>query len=243
MLRPLILIKFHILSLWNWRTSYLGRFIEPVAYLVFLSTGLRPSLENKVDVYSEFVLAGLVCLLAFRSATASMSDVANDRKWGVLALYILQGGSVVGYVLSIVLFGALVFIAQFALLFACSLLIFPESAPDMWRVLTLLGVGVLFVAGWCGFGAALGGKVDSYATRDFVVTVTSLPVVFTAPLFYPIQGNWLAVLAGFNPLTYQVGVLRQMSSLGILCAGLWVVLGVVTAVMLLRKTEYLSRER
>ncbi len=243
MLRPLILIKFHFLSLWNWRSSYLGRFIEPAAYLLFLSTGLRNSLEGKIASYSEFVLAGLVCLLAFRAATASMSDVANDRKWGVLALYILQGGSIAGYIISIVIFGSLIFIAQFILLFFCSILIFPESSVDIFRMLNLLGLGILFVTGWCGFGAALGGKIDSYAKRDFVVTVTSLPAVFTAPLFYPIQGNWLATVAALNPLTYQVSILRQPSTLGFLLALTWAAVGIISSTIMLSKTSHLSQER
>lgn len=243
MARSIILIKFHLLSLWNWRTSYLGRFIEPAAYLLFLSTGLRYSLEGKVNSYSEFVLAGLVCLLAFRAATASMSDVANDRKWGVLALYILQGGSVAGYMISIVLFGILIFTAQFILLFLCSLLIFSDAPIDIFRTLKLLGLGMLFVAGWCGFGAAIGGKIDSYAKRDFVVTITSLPVVFTAPLFYPIQGNWLASLANFNPLTYQVNNLREPSVLGLAIAVCWAVVGILISIILLSKTSHLSHER
>lgn len=242
-MRPLILAKYHFLSLWNWRTSYLARFIEPVAYLLFLSTGLRASLESRTGPYSAFVLAGMVCLLAFRAATASMSDVANDRKWGVFAVYTLQGGSVIGYVASILVFACSVFLGQFVLLTLCALLAFAGALPGPDVLVAQAGLGVLLVVGWCGFGAALGGRVDSYSTRDFVVTVTSLPVVLAAPLFYPIDGGWLRIVAAVNPLTYQVHALRESSMIWLVALAGWAITGVAVAVVSLRRSERLSRER
>ncbi|PZF02825.1 hypothetical protein DEJ01_09875 [Curtobacterium sp. MCLR17_040] len=242
-MRPLILAKFHFASLWNWRTSYLARFIEPVAYLLFLSTGLRASLEERTGPYSEFVLAGMVCLLAFRAATASMSDVANDRKWGVFAIYTLQGGATIGYMTSIVIFACSVFLGQFVLLLLCSLLAFAGSLPSAGMMLAQAGLGILLVIGWCGFGAALGGRVDSYATRDFVVTITSLPVILAAPLFYPIDGGWLRAVAAFNPLTYQVHVLRDPTAVWAVVLVAWALIGLLVAVLSLRRAERLSRER
>lgn len=242
-MRPFILTKYHFASLWNWRTSYLARFIEPVAYLLFLSTGLRASLESRTGPYSEFVLAGMVCLLAFRAATASMSDVANDRKWGVFAMYTLQGGSTLGYIASILMFACAVFLGQFILLLLCSLLAFSGALPRPDVLLTQAAVGVLLVVGWCGFGVALGGRVDSYATRDFVVTITSLPVILAAPLFYPIEGGWLQIVAAFNPLTYQVHALRSPTGPWLLALVVWAIAGIAVAVFSLRRAERLSRER
>jgi len=242
-MRPFILTRYHFASLWNWRTSYLARFIEPVAYLLFLSTGLRASLESRTGPYSEFVLAGMVCLLAFRAATASMSDVANDRKWGVFAMYTLQGGSTPGYIASILMFACTVFLGQFILLLLCSLLAFSGALPRPDVLLTQAAVGVLLVVGWCGFGVALGGRVDSYATRDFVVTITSLPVILAAPLFYPIEGGWLQTVAAFNPLTYQVHALRSPTGPWLVTLVVWAIAGIAVAVFSLRRAERLSRER
>lgn len=242
-MRPLILTKFHFASLWNWRNSYLGRFIEPVAYLLFLSAGLQGALEDRTGPYAEFILAGMVCLLSFRAATASMSDVSNDRKWGVFAIYVLQGGSTMGYMLSIVIFASSVFLGQLILLLLCSFLVFGGSAPDVGSMSSLAGLGILLVIGWSGFGAALGGKINSYAARDLVVTVTSLPVILAAPLFYPISGGWLGIVAAFNPLTYQVEVLREPAAVWVLAVVAWAVVGFLLAVFALRRAESLSRER
>lgn len=36
-MRSLVLTKFHFLSMWNWRSVYFGRFIEPIAFLILLA--------------------------------------------------------------------------------------------------------------------------------------------------------------------------------------------------------------
>lgn len=244
-MRPLVLTKYHFASLWNWRTSYLGRFIEPVAYLLFLTAGLRSHLSDSTNGYGGFALTGLTCLLAFRAATSAMSDVANDRKWGVFAIYTLQGGSPGGYLFSVVLYSTAVFLAQFVLLAAFAFLVYGADAPDFTST-TVSGVlGLLLVTGWVGVGAAVGGKVQSYATRDFLVTVTSLPVVFTAPLFYPIDSTagFLSYLSAANPLTYQVGALREMNPFTTAGCALWATAGITLALVLLRRADRISRER
>ncbi|WP_246036467.1 ABC transporter permease [Sinomonas susongensis] len=244
-MRPLVLTKYHFASLWNWRTSYLGRFIEPVAYLLFLTAGLRSHLSESTDGYGGFALTGLTCLLAFRASTSAMSDVANDRKWGVFAIYTLQGGSARGYLLSIVLYGGAVFLGQFVLLAGCALLVFGADAPSLSRMAVSGAFGLLLMIGWTGVGAAVGGKVQSYATRDFLVTVTSLPVVFTAPLFYPIDGTsgFLRYLASAKPLTYQVAALRDVNAFTASGSVLWAAAGITLALVLLKRADRVSRER
>lgn len=246
MMRPLVLLKFHIASFWNWRTSYLARFVEPIAYLLLMANGLRPVLDEATSGYGTFVLAGMVCLLAFRTATSGMSDVANDRKWGGgFAMYTMQGGSVGGYLASVLLFAAGVFLAQLATVLVCAYTVFGIESVSPLRVLTLAGLGMLLVVGWTGIGSAVGGKVDSYARRDFLVTLTTLPVVFAAPLFYPIARDtgWLYFAAGVNPLTYHVGVLREPSLIGAAAVVGWAAVGLGVGLWSLTRAERVSRER
>ncbi|RLP78087.1 hypothetical protein D9V32_01815 [Mycetocola tolaasinivorans] len=62
--------------------------------------------------YPLFLLVGVLAILTFRAGTMAMSDVANDRKWGVLALAMLQGTSVRAFLGSTVVFGVLLYAAQ-----------------------------------------------------------------------------------------------------------------------------------
>lgn len=242
--RALRLYKYHCFSLWNWRTHYLGRFVEPVAYFVFLVAGLRASVVVPGMGFVRFAVSGMVCFLAFRAATAAVSDVANDRKWGVFALYTLPGGGVWGYLVSIVVFAATMFVAQFLVLVVMAWLIF--GSPVIAGGLAGCGViGLLIVTGWTGVGAAVGAKVQSYATRDMIVVLTSLPVVLSAPLFYPLTSapRYLQLIAAVNPLSYQVGWVRHPSGVTVLCAGVWALLGYAAGGVVLATAERVTRER
>lgn len=241
--RPLRLTKYHVFSLWNWRFSYLAKFIEPLAYFAFLVTGLAGGMEDPVG-YARFALSGMCCFLAFRAATNAMSDVANDRKWGVFALYTFQGGSTSGYLLSVLLFTWAVFFVQISLVAVCAILIYgPAVFGDgtLWQ----LAVAALVAAGWIGAGAAVGSRVQSYAKRDMIVVVTSLPVVLSAPLFYSLESAppFLTVISALNPLSYQVGWLREEAMLHLAFAAAWAGLLLAVGIFLLRSAERVSRER
>ena len=45
-MRVLNLTGMHLRSLWNWRSVYLGRLIEPLAYLAFMVVGLNASVAQ-----------------------------------------------------------------------------------------------------------------------------------------------------------------------------------------------------
>lgn len=251
MSQTLILTRYHFMSLWNWRSVYLGRLIEPVAYFAFLAVGIAGiSARSGDDGYFGFVIVGMVCLLAFRAATSTLSDVANDRKWGVFAIFVMQGGGALGYLVSIVLVAVAVFLAQFAVLvvLATAITSSSDAAPSVGDLLWIVGSGLLVVVGWVGVGAAVGTRVKSYARRDFIVTVTSLPVVLAAPLFYPLDAApaYLRAIAAINPLTYQAGWIREVGAdrvVAALGAGAWCVAALVLAVVLLRSSDRLSTER
>ncbi|MEJ1113643.1 ABC transporter permease [Paenarthrobacter sp. CCNWLY172] len=249
MIRSLILTKFHFLSMWNWRSVYIGRFIEPIAYLALLGGGLGGAMDLGEGNYSNFVLSGVICLVAFRAATAAVSDVANDRKWGVFAIFMMQGGRTSGYLFSLVTCAVLIFSAQVLLLVLVAWLIFGGGVFTALDMGAYLLIGALVVGGWVGFGAATGARIQSYSKRDLIVTLTTLPVVLAAPLFYPLDSApaYIKLISALNPLTYQVGWLRMEDSQGwgvaVLAALVWCVVGLTLAHVLLRSAEKVSQER
>lgn len=247
-MRSLVLSKFHFLSMWNWRSVYIGRFIEPIAFLTLLGGGLSGSVASEGGNYPSFILVGLICLVAFRAGTSTVSDVANDRKWGIFAIYFMQGGGITGYVGSLVLFAVSVFLAQALTLAGVANLLFGADVMQADQLFQFMALGAVIVAGWVGFGAAAGAKIQSYSKRDLIITLTSLPVVLAAPLFYPLDSapqyiKWLSVA---NPLTYQVAWLRAEGSeimLGYGLAAAWCLAGLLLAFFLLRSADRVSKER
>ncbi|QSB04357.1 ABC transporter permease [Natronoglycomyces albus] len=251
MIRTLSLVKYHWFSLWNWRHAYLGRLIEPVVFFVFLAAGVAGFVgsdsEDSFQAYLSFAMLGIACLVAFRAVTATLSDVANDRKWGVYAIFSMQGGSTIGYLLSIAIIACGLFLAQILILFGLYWLIGGNALGGI-DFLRVVGIGSLIVIGWVGVGTAIGTKVQSYARRNFLVTIISMPAVLAAPLFYPLESapTYLRVIASFNPVTYQVGWLRldDMSLLMASGAALgWAVIGSALAGLFLARSDLLSPER
>ncbi|VDK55400.1 unnamed protein product, partial [Cylicostephanus goldi] len=214
MKQTIILVWYHLLSLWNWRSVYLGRIIDPLAYYVFLIAGISGMiLGGRQQRYVELAFTGIMCLLTFRSFTGAMVDVANDRKWGVFAIFTMQGGRIGTYIRSLLIVSCLVFAAQLGVLTAVAIAIpgLPCPVSDFGAVLAQLGISHLVLVGWACFGIAIGAKVDNYATRDMLTTLVALPVVLSAPLFYEQARapHYLQIIASLNPLTYNVGWIRN----------------------------------
>lgn len=249
MMRSLILTKYHANSLWNWRSVYLGRLIEPIAYIFFLAGGVSGLLSDEQRrQYLPSVFTGILCLLAFRSFTSAVGDVANDRKWGVFAIYRMHGGTAVGYAASIVMISVLVFVAQVVLAALAVIAVGVLSGISIASIPFLAdSVGAVLIAvGWIGFGAATGAAVQNYSTRDLITTVTSLPVVLSAPLFYPADTapGYIRAVSRINPLTYNVEWLRNDGVLaGFVWPAMWAVAGVAVAVVALERAEQVTRER
>lgn len=248
MRRCLALSRYHFLSLWNWRTSYYGRFVEPLAFLAFLVAGLDGTIATADGMsYTRFAFLGMIGFMSFRSATAVLSDVSNDRKWGILAIFGLYGGSLISYVGSIVLFAVAVFGAQVLVVAGVAALLFdPLDLFDQYWTVGL--VGLLLCLGWIGVGVAIGARVDSYARRDFLVTMSALPMVLSAPIFFPLDdANFFVRAVSFiNPLSYQVSWVRDADGLisaEVALAMIWATAGLAVGYVLLRGADRLSVER
>lgn len=244
MRKVFVLYRYHALSFWNWRSSYLSRFIEPLAYFAFLVAGVSGMVQQTTSEYPAFAFSGMICFLAFRSAPAALGDVANDRKWGIFAIYVLQGGGAAGYLASILLFVLSVIIVQIALIGVLSVLLFAMQIPVALALWQVAG-GVLIAAGWIGFGAAVAAFVQSYSARDMIVVLVSIPLVLASPLFYRLSTApvYLQILARLNPLTYQVAWLRTPSGWTLLLSLLWACVGITLSGLALSRADRVSRER
>ncbi|WP_369384140.1 ABC transporter permease [Streptomyces sp. cg36] len=250
--RVLVAARFHTASMWNWRQVYYGRIIEPVTYFVFLAVGIGGALASAdgrhPEDYLSFVIPGMIAMLAFRSSTAAMSDVANDRKWGVFAFYRMYGGGVAGYLASILIVLTGMFLVQLALILVIAVPLGGLVGTSGGRLASALATGVLASVGWTAVGAAVATRVHSYATRNLIVSVITLPVILAAPLFYPLKSapEYLKIIARVDPLTYQVDWLRDVwsgSLDGLLWSAIWALLTSAGALSLLRRADPLTSER
>lgn len=248
MTRTLILTKYHLASLWNWRSVYLSRLIEPVAYFAFLVAGISGMLSAGASSdYALYALTGIFCLLTFRVFTFTVADVSNDRKWGVYAIFTMQGGTTSSYLVSIMIVSTLVFLIQAATLLAVYAGIYGWNMSGWGSAgfVSRMCVAAVVSCGWAGLGAAIGALVDSYSTRDMISTLTSLPIVLSAPLFYTLDSapKYLGLIARVNPLTYHVYWIRDGGPVSFGCAFAWAAVCFVVGALALRRSDRVSSER
>jgi ABC-2 type transport system permease protein len=233
---------------------YLGRLIEPVAYLAFMIVGLNTSVNGITDhgqsvPYGLFAMPGIFALLGARAGIGAMTDFSNDRKWGVFAFARSANVSPGRYLVSLVLAALPMCYIQCLLVTILAVLVIPGTP-----VLTVSAVACLvvplIVAAWICLGAALGAAIQSYSQRDMVASLTTLPLILSAPLFFSMDGApiYLKVLSWINPLTYQVDFLRGLvlGRLQLVDAVICLAILVVSAALgliLLHKAEWLTVER
>ncbi|MDO4241947.1 MAG: ABC transporter permease [Microbacteriaceae bacterium] len=239
---------YHLCSMWNWRAVYLGRIIEPLAYFAFLLTGVSGMVAPELRPhYMQMAASGILCLLAFRAFTVAMSDVANDRKWGVFAAFSMQGGRPAAYLGSVILSALAMFLVQVGVLAIAALLV-PGVLAELGDLAGLAGqLGLLLpiFAGWVGFGAVLGACIQGYAMRDLLTMLVTLPVAMAAPLFWSLAHapEWLRAVALANPLTYNVGWVREPGPVSLAWAAGWALCGLVLGSLALARAEKTTRER
>ncbi len=244
------LARFHLLSVWNWRSSHLSRVIEAPAYFLFMVAGLATlSDDHRIEgmSYNDFAFAGVLMVIAVRALFWSMGDVANDRKWGVYAVSRSADVSFFQYVVSVLCAGGLVALAQItAIALIKQVLGHGDPATDLAMAVLALAVCLMAVLTGC----ALGFAVNSYNKRDLLTSLFSLPLVMTAPLFYSLDAvpGYMRVLAALNPFTYSVALVRSPATgdfPAAAVAGCLVTVGVVAVVLgaAARRHELISNEQ
>jgi len=105
--KVLTLTEYHLRSMKNWRSLHYGRLIEPFLYLGLLLAGVNGLVgdltwHGQRMSYAAFAFPGILLHVALRSWAAMVSDVANDRKWGVYALARMHGLGLLGYATSLI---------------------------------------------------------------------------------------------------------------------------------------------
>jgi ABC-2 type transport system permease protein len=250
MRQAVLLSRFHLLSMWNWRTAHYSRLVEAPAYFAFMVVGLR-SLNPGASVagvdYADFAYAGVLVVVAIRVLFWSMGDVANDRKWGVYAISRLGDVSFGQYVGSLLVANGGVALGQLGILLTLKQILgLGAGVADVQLALLGLVVALLAILG----GSALGFAVNSYHMRDLLTSLLSLPLVLTAPLFYTLDSlpAYMRVLAYANPFTYAVLTVRSPithsgSALGLIGLGVSVVLAFGALLRVAGRHELMSFEQ
>lgn len=184
--------------------------INPLVYLLFLGVGLSSTLDD--PGYLRFLFPGLVVMQASAGISHIVARVVTERRWG-LAAYKLQAGVPAGaYFLAMMVPGAVLYLFQVCVIIVAAFAV--GLRLSVLAIVVIACVGLVAIWFWQCFGYCLTGLIKDYQTRNFVLSLLTLPLTFSAPVFYSFDSApaLLRAVALCNPLTYQVNVARATMS-------------------------------
>lgn len=243
-----IIADFEARAFINYPSTAIGRIlIEPLVYTAFLAAGIQGLLSDMDISYLTFAFSGILAIQALRAFGIMIYRATVDRRWGILGLKMLSGIGSLGYILGFALVPILVFIAQVLVVTPIAILLGAEL--PLVNLMATIGIGVVMILFWTCLALMITTGIKNYKQRDMIISLSLLPITFSAPVFYSITSAplYLQVISYINPLTYQVLAMRN-ASLGNFWSwelGVTILLGLVSvylSVIILSRAELLSSE-
>ena len=222
-----------------------GMLFQPILWVVLFGVGMR-SLMGAVtpgsgEGYMTFILPGIIALTAVGAAIGGGSTWLTERLAGIVKEYLVAPiprlSILMGSALSIT---TTVMIQSIIILIVGILLGARLSASPLgWLggFLLIAGYGI----GFSGIALAVASKTDSSAGYHMMIFMLQLPLLFWSNSLYPLATSpkWMQIGAMFNPTTYAVTGLRQITMAPVLNMGsiqiipLWACFAVTVAFAIL----------
>lgn len=194
--------------------------VYPLAYLLLLGAGIA-GLASGVTMEPgqfvsgmAFIVPGIIAMQANAPFASMMYRYQGERQAGLLALKLVQGVTPVTYLIGMTTVPVLQYLGQSAVVVAGALALGVRfNTPQL---ASYFGFGMLAAVTWACLGGWLVFLVRRQSTRMAITRLISLPLVFSAPIFYPLESMpaYLRIFATLNPLTYHVELMRAGGELG-----------------------------
>jgi ABC-2 type transport system permease protein len=185
----------------------------PPAYLLVFGVGMTEGMGLNVDAvgidYNSFFLAGVLGMASFGIASNTAWSFFMDRDNGIFYEMLTYPMTRAQYLLGKVLFNLFIAIGQAAVTIALARLIL--GVPILTARLPLLtGAVVLGTAGWFFLYAMFALLIRRNDAFNTVTSIFYFVFLFASSMFYPIEPlpTPFREIAGANPITWQVDVLR-----------------------------------
>lgn len=187
----------------------LGGLARPFMWLLLVGTGYNAiaRLSNGVP-YHAFVFPGIVVMAALFGGMLTAIGTVYDREFGMLRLMLASPAGVPAVLTGRVIAAALVGILQGGIVLACAPLVIAISAG---RFAAAIGALSLAAASSAVLGLLVASRLRSVENFAGVINVVLFPLLFVSGALYPTSGMPapLRLLAGLNPVTYQVDLMRH----------------------------------
>lgn len=247
-----LLIKLETNVFFKTRATLVAQMLSPLIYFIFIVTALSRTVGNinflGIEVgYKEYALLGLISMSIIGQMSRLIYRMTVDRRYGFFALKMQNGLHPLAYILVVSTSSILGYLIQSAV-FGILVLIFNLKLTLLNFILVIF-IGLISMIFWLSVGTLLTIGINSYQTRDLLLTFLIMPLSFSAPSFYVLVDApfFIQILATINPLTYQLQAIREVAfsifnwqSLGLMCS--FSLISLYLAVHFISKADLTSKE-
>lgn len=187
----------------------LGGVARPFMWLLLVGTGYNAIARIEGGIpYQTFVYPGIIVMAALFGATLTAISTVYDREFGILRLMLASPAGTPVVLSGRALSAAIVGLLQGGIVLGCAPLLVPVSASSMMEATGALALACLSSS---VLGLLVAARLKSVENFAGVINVLLFPLLFISGALYPTGGMppVLRVLAGANPVSYQVDLMRH----------------------------------
>jgi len=187
--------------------------VYPLGYLLVFGVGINSALGSPLPAmsitYNEFFLGGVLAMASFGIASNTAWGFFLDRENGIFYEMLTYPLSRAEFLAGKVSFNILLAIIQAVVTVGMSALLLHVKLKPALLPLMLVGV-VLGTAGWFFFFAIFALRIRRNDVFNSVISMFYFLFLFASSMFYPLDPlpRWLRTVAFFNPITWQVDLMR-----------------------------------
>lgn len=209
-----LLMKLECNVFFKTPATLLSQVLSPLIYFLFIITALSKTVGNinfaGINIgYKEYSLIGLLSMGIISQMSRLIYRMTVDRRYGFFALKMQNGLHPLSYILITSTHSILGYLTQSFVFYA--LIVFFDLNISFVNFIFTVFLGIINIIFWLSIGILLTIGINSYQTRDLLLTFLIMPLSFSAPSFYIMTDApfFIQILATVNPLTYQLHAMRE----------------------------------
>jgi len=189
--------------------------VGPTVYLALFSVAFEASIGTiaykGLNVgYINYLVPGIMAIQVFQIFTRALSVVRLDNVTGFFITIMTTRAKTRDYIMSKLLTFFLITTVQVLYIITIGWVL-TRYVPTLSGVLLMLMSIYAGISLWFSLGFISGIFVKSEITRDILMTVVTLPLMFASTAYYPLNNApaWLAIVSQLNPLSHISNTVRD----------------------------------